>query len=62
MRTIARMNIEEMAHDVGYRCGRLNVPIKYATMMAYEFKEPELILKFLDGYNEAVPYLQQTCR
>jgi hypothetical protein len=54
MRNIMRMNIEEMAYNVGHTCGSLNMRLAHVTILAYEFRETELILKCLDGYNEAL--------
>jgi hypothetical protein len=48
MRTIQEMNIAEMAYNVGHICGRLNMKMKYATQLAYEFKDYKL--HFYDGY------------
>jgi len=51
MRTIQEMNIAEMAYNVGYVAGRLNMKMKYATQMAYEFGYYKL--HFYDGYHYA---------
>jgi len=51
MKLISKINIEEMAYNVGHTCGRLNMKMKYATQLAYEFKEYKL--HFYDGYRHA---------
>lgn len=51
MRNIYEMNKAEMAYNVGHICGRLNMKMKYATQLAYEFKEYKL--HFYDGYRHA---------
>lgn len=51
MRIIAEMNKAEIAYNVGHTCGKLNMAMKYATQLAYEFKEYKL--HFYDGYKHA---------
>ena len=52
MRMIAEMNRTELAYNVGHTCGRLNMQIKYATILAYEFKEHKI--RFLEGWKDGV--------
>jgi len=48
------MNMYEFSYDMGYRCGQHNMPVKYITQIAYEFKDPRYIVSCLDGWNDAI--------